>query len=206
VAQRAVAQRAVAGGSSTPDAAVTLVIDATDTVALAIEGEVDAGHLMLEPGPLLLGIGDERDFMVGFTCTRPGQGHFSAFFQYQREGLLKSETFTRDVAKIQCGGRGDAVMLSDNTRLSRGDGGWNVLPTGVTANLVATHPDMEAGLGAISQHTVAALSVGSFDSRQGFPGYRFSRRCKTRAGATASTVGTNRWGWSDNPRSRRPTH
>ncbi len=78
-------------------------------------------------------------------------------------------TFFEPMADLQCGGEGDAVMLSDNTRLVRSGNVFNAQPTGVTANVIAATGAVAAKFGPVDEGTTGFDRIAAFTSELGWP-------------------------------------
>lgn len=109
-----------------------------------------------------------QSFDFVFTCRRPGTYRLRGGYEHVSENREETGSFV-ELGVVRCGGRGDAVMLSDNTRLTRSGASWVAQPTGVTANVIAATEALEAKFGAIDSQNVAYDTVTAFESRLGLP-------------------------------------
>ncbi len=114
-----------------------------------------------------------QSFDFVFTCLRPGLYRMRGGYEHVSENREVMGSFV-ELGFVRCGGRGDAVMLSDNTRLTRSGASWVAQPTGVTANVIAATEALEAKFGAIDSQNVGYDTVTAFESRLGLP--RFELR------------------------------
>ncbi len=118
-----------------------------------------------------------------FFCQREGRGavtlEANATFEVNDRrvyffGHPRIERARIALGQIQCGGTGDAVMLSDNTRLTRTGNTWNAMATGVAANLIVPAPELASKFGALTSETVGLDGVAQFTGRVGaVPRFRF---------------------------------
>ncbi len=90
-----------------------------------------------------------------------------------RQGGGRNESADVWTGILQCGGKGDAVMLSDNTRLTRTGSTWSAAATGVTANLIAATDSISENFGALNPDSVGLDAVTAFTGRVGLPKFRF---------------------------------
>lgn len=109
-----------------------------------------------------------QSFDFVFTCRRPGLYRVFGGYSHVSENRDVSGR-TIELGFVRCGGTGDAVMLSDNTRLTRNGASWVAQATGVTANVIAATDALGAKFGALDSHNVGYDTVASFESRLGLP-------------------------------------
>ncbi|MBL8954114.1 MAG: hypothetical protein JNK82_25280, partial [Myxococcaceae bacterium] len=154
---------------------------ATDSVALHHQKPLapEQHELLTMRSTLMPGV--PRAFPFSFTCLAPGRSHESAYVDVPNDPRTRDDrsVIRFDLGIIQCGGQGDAIMLSDNTRLSRTGDVWSAQPTGVTANLIAATDAMAPFFGALNDESVGYDQIATFNSRLGFPRVRLQSSAQT---------------------------
>ncbi len=108
------------------------------------------------------------------TCISPGLATLRHALRVADRPKAPSQTHLEGLlAVFQCGGEGDAVMLSDNTRLTRSGASWSAQATGVTANLIASSDAISKNFAALNAESVGVDGIGTFSGRVGLPRFRF---------------------------------
>ena len=109
-----------------------------------------------------------------FTCTRDGTLNLQAMILagYNLAYIFGTPSFTEATVRatspiIKCGIGGDAIMLSDNAKVSRADAGYTVAAPGVTANLIHAHDDVRAKFYPSAPGTSLYSGVATFKSNSG---------------------------------------
>ena len=96
-------------------------------------------------------------------------------------------------AWVGCGdAKGDAIMLSENRRLTRAGTSWSMAAPGVTANVIQAAPAVEGRFGRFSRTTLMYDGVTGFTSNAGPPSFALHT---SRQSATA-TLQSNRYVFS----------
>lgn len=91
----------------------------------------------------------------------------AVFARAQR--VVTTDAIGRSRIPIECvdGLKGDAVMLSDNTRLTRSGGQWAAMPVGVTANVIHAHADLDPLFHPLAPGGLVYGGVSTFRSNGG---------------------------------------
>lgn len=134
----------------------------------------------LRPDPFELAASTTTILPFEFKCLHEGVHEMTLSGRLELGPVdTKRSGFVLARARVRCGGKGDAIMLSDNTRLTRSGTTWNAQPTGVTANLIVATDSVRASFSQLSAETVAYDGVTSFQSVVGFPRVRFQSSRQT---------------------------
>lgn len=123
--------------------------------------------------PVDIDLNNPLTVTVGFRCRKPGNFLMGAYFQYGKVTASRPDDyFNIDPVRVTCGGEGDAVMLSDNTRVNWTGSAWSSQATGVTANVIAASDALKLKFGALGGASAAFDGVSAWTSRLGFPKLR----------------------------------
>ncbi|MBL8953442.1 MAG: hypothetical protein JNK82_21890 [Myxococcaceae bacterium] len=180
----------------------TATLELTPGVALeAVSAHLQAGEAIVAEAPATVGFspstlaaGAKGSATLRFRCTTGGMGLmvFSTVVkiagQEQRAHVL-NQAGTSDLHVVRCEGgqKGDAIMLSDNTRVTRSGGAWSLAAPGVTANVILAAQAVEDRFAPVSASSIAYGGVTAFGSVAGLSPLRLRSSLQT---ATATHNGT----------------
>ena len=118
------------------------------------------------------------DLAFNYQCVKDGldtmHGYLTLKWDYQSPppGFGYPDYFQGALLElrspvVKCGKGGDAIMLSDNAKVTRTDAGYTAAAPGVTANLIHAAPSVQAHFFPIAQGTNLYTGVTAFTSNQG---------------------------------------
>lgn len=121
--------------------------------------------------------GQTFDFGFSYECEFAGtsalrlgvEGNFVRSGQYWTTYAPTLTPIGRHRVPIECieGLQGDAMMLSDNTRLTRNGSAWAAMAPGVTANVIHAHADLEPKFHPLAPGGLVYGGVTNFRSNGG---------------------------------------
>ncbi|MBX7102236.1 MAG: hypothetical protein K1X89_31255, partial [Myxococcaceae bacterium] len=122
--------------------------------------------------------GGTTDLVFNYRCVKDGtdtvRGYLTLKWDYQSPppGYGYADYYQGALLDlrspvVKCGKGGDAIMLSDNAKVTRTDAGYTAAAPGVTANLIHAAPAVQDHFFPIGKGTNLYTGVAAFTSNQG---------------------------------------
>jgi hypothetical protein len=128
---------------------------------LVLIDSLDLTKVIIDTPQLTVGASMSSSLAFKYMCEVDATGVILGELSWRPGGQGKYPS-----ASITCG-NGDAVMLSENTRLTKSGTGWSAASPGATANVIAASPAVSVHFFGVGRGTQLYASVPGFTSLPG---------------------------------------